>query len=109
MPWLTRGDRCYYYRSIRTAKGPRNVYVGTGPAAAAVAEADELRRRERQRVHEELGAIQAKIEETLVAVVELNENLELLTRSALLAAGYHQHARSEWRRRRHAKHKTEDG
>lgn len=105
MPWLTRGDKRYYYRSVWTPRGPRNVYMGTGSGAAAVAEADTLRRLERQRERKERGAIQAKIEQTLISVVELNENLELLTRAALVAAGFYNHARSEWRRRRHARDK----
>ena len=36
MAWETRGEKRYYYRSARTAKGPQRIYVGTGPAAVEV-------------------------------------------------------------------------
>jgi len=101
MPWRTRGNKRYYYRSVRTTEGPRSVYVGTGPAAVAIAAADELHRLERQKQDEKLAATRAEISQMLGPVIELNENMELLTRAALLAAGFYHHSRSEWRRRRH--------
>ena len=65
-------------------------------------------REDRDAAQSELAAMQAEISQTLCPSVELNNNVDLLVRTALLDAGCYQHARSEWRRRRHAKQKTED-
>ncbi len=103
MPWRQRGQRRYYYRTIQTDGRPRSVYVGTGEVGEAAAAEDEARRAERRRQRELLKAQQQQITTNLSAVVELNERMESLTRAALLGAGFHQHARSQWRKRHHAK------
>jgi len=75
-------------------------YVGTGTLAELVAQADA---EERHRREEETAAWRKERElmEALEAQVEeLCEVSEVLARAALVAAGYRQHARGEWRKRR---------
>jgi hypothetical protein len=75
-------------------------YVGTGPLAELAAEldAEERWQREEQRQawrdeRERMVTLEAPIE-------ELCEASEILAQSALVAAGYRQHNRGEWRKRR---------
>lgn len=75
-------------------------YVGTGPIAELAADMDTLDRERR----EEEAAIWWEEKERLEAldrpVEELCEATDLLVRAALIAAGYHQHKRGEWRKKR---------
>ena len=75
-------------------------YVGAGPIAELVALQDEAERHRREeearvwkREREDLEGLDAE-------AGELCELAELLTRVALLAAGYRQHNRGEWRKPR---------
>jgi hypothetical protein len=97
-----RGGR-YYTRSYREGDRVLKEYVGAGPIAEIAAKRDEeerLRREEEGRGWrarcEELEALEEPVE-------ELCEVSDLLARAALIAAGYHQHHRSEWRERREPK------
>ncbi len=100
-PWESRERGGLYYTRTRR-EGGRVVreYVGTGPFAELAAQydaLDRLRREEEARVwREERERLEALDAETR----ELNDLAELLTRAALLAAGYRQHERGEWRRPR---------
>src|SRR5262245_5969827 len=100
MSWQARSSGTYYYRSIRTGSKVRCLYFGSGLTGECAAALDELRRlarveeRERRRAHEELErAADAALE-------RLCEAARLLAHAALLAAGYHQHARGTWRKKR---------
>jgi hypothetical protein len=101
-----RGGR-YYTRSRKIGGRVVREYVGTGPIAEIAAQTDarerayckaeaEAKREERKR----LGTADD-------AVTELCEAVDNLTRATLLAAGYHQHHRGEWRRRRRGKQAEE--
>jgi len=98
MPWLQQGNKRYYYRSVRVNGRPRSVYVGTGKVGEIAAAADQLRRTRREHLKDE----QQQILANAASAAELNGQLEALTRAALIAAGFHQHARCQWRRRHHA-------
>ena len=90
----------YYTRSRRVDGRVVREYVGAGPLADIIAQADEAereahrlqRRREREQMEQDrelddlFGAYSAGVDELL--------------RSALEAAGYYRHKRGEWRRRR---------
>jgi hypothetical protein len=75
-------------------------YVGTGPLAELAAELDAeerwQREEQRQASREERECMEA-LEEP---IEELCEAAEILAQSALVAAGYRQHNRGEWRKRR---------
>ena len=99
MGWETRRGRGRYYtRSRREGGRVVREYVGTGPIAELAAQADAL--------HRQLRAVeraQRQAVRMLAAPPELQRLDRLvmeLYRASLLVAGYHQHARGAWRRRR---------
>jgi hypothetical protein len=100
-PWERRQRGGLYFTRSRKKDG-RVVreYVGTGPLAELAAKTDALKR---LRHDEEAKAWRAE-RENLEALDELIEELyeaaDVLVRATLLAAGYHQHNRSEWRKKR---------
>jgi hypothetical protein len=102
MPWREVGRGRYYYRSRRVDGRPVKCYLGTGPAADLAAAADDLRRVERAVERDERKAEQARWESAVAPLLELCRAADLLARAALMLAGYRQHARSTWRRKRHA-------
>ena len=75
-------------------------YVGTGPLAQLAALTDEEYRLRRQEEASAWREERERMEVLEAPVQELCEAAEVLARAALLAAGYHQHNRGEWRRRR---------
>jgi hypothetical protein len=97
--WEQRnGGGRYYTRSRRERGRIVREYVGAGPIAELAAiqdEAERVRREEKARAwreeREDLDALDG-------TAGELCELAELLTRAALLAAGYRQHNRGEWRK-----------
>jgi hypothetical protein len=101
MSWEQReGGGRYYTRSRREGGRIVREYIGTGPLAELVALQDEAERRRREeearawkREREDLEGLDAE-------AGELCELAEFLTRAALLAAGYRQHNRGEWRKPR---------
>ena len=101
MSWETRGVYGpYYTRSRRLDGRVVREYVGRGPLAEIIAQADEAereaRRLERRREREELER-DRRLDETFSTY---SAGVDELLRSALEAAGYHRHKRGEWRRRR---------
>jgi hypothetical protein len=94
-----RGTR-YYTRSRREGNRVVREYVGTGPLADLAAfqdEADRLRREEEARAWRKE---REDLEDLDATAGELFELAEILTRAALLVAGYRQHNRGEWRKPR---------
>ena len=94
-------DRGRYYTRSRKVNG-RVVreYVGTGEMAALAARIDAI---QRQTKHAEQNMRRAEFS-TLDALderlIKLDNLASLAARAALLAAGYRQHKRGEWRKRR---------
>jgi hypothetical protein len=100
MFWVYSNGRRYLYETRREGGRVRKKYLGTGPLA------------------EELMARAQEIRATLTTVAKVNAaeddawaeaervsdemavELDLLVRSALVGAGFHQHSRGEWRKRR---------
>jgi hypothetical protein len=90
----------YYTRSRREGGRVVREYVGAGESAALIAQFDALERDRR-----EAERITARIERERIDALDapllaLNDLADLFVRVALLAAGYRQHHRGEWRRRR---------
>ena len=100
MPWEERGGRHYYYRSRRVEGRVCKEYFGTGPVADIVAQWDEQKRRGREEEAEALREERQRLEALEEPVKELCDTAETLARAALVAAGYRQHHRGEWRKRR---------
>jgi hypothetical protein len=94
-----RGTR-YYTRSRRVNGRVTKEYIGTGEVAELIAlqdEAERQRRLEEARAWREEREDLERLDETAGDLCEL---AELLTRAALVAAGYRQHNRGEWRKPR---------
>src|SRR5438046_2943549 len=100
MSWQSRGQQRYFYRSVRLGGRVRCWYFGRGPAAELADAEEQLRRLERLEARERRRASLARQQAADAALDRLCEAAALLARAALLAAGYHRHARGNWRYRR---------
>jgi hypothetical protein len=98
--WEERGGRRYYYRSVRRGGCVVKEYLGTGPVAEATAQLDEEDRRRREEAAEAWKEEMRRMEEVEVPIEALCDAAETLARAALVAAGYRQHNRGEWRLKR---------
>ena len=90
----------YYTRSKKVNGRVVRQYVGAGQVGVLAAELDAI---DRERRRTELAARKAKKAELAsldASLKQLNSLADLMARAALLAAGYHQHKRGEWRKRR---------
>jgi hypothetical protein len=96
-----RGHRVYYYRSRRVDGRTVKEYVGAGAvgkeAAGRQMEAASRRQQERRDWLRTWAAMEAAGD----VQREFWEASGMLVKAALILAGYHLHARSEWRRRRY--------
>jgi hypothetical protein len=81
-------------------------YIGAAgdPLVELVAAADNLRQADRRAAAEALRTQEDCWRAAVAPLIELSCAADLLTRATLLAAGYHQHSRSSWRRKRHVHH-----
>jgi hypothetical protein len=103
MAWERRYNRTYYYRSKQVGGRIVHEYLGRGPRAEQAA-LEASRRRERRRAQAAaFRAEQARWQALEAPSLELTRQTDLLTRAALLVAGYHQHSLGEWRRKRPAR------
>src|SRR5713101_2630079 len=96
MAFETRGSGQYYYRSRRVNGHVRKIYVGTGPRAQQIYEYDQQRQEEKSREQ----AIRQRIHDLDTNTKTLVQMTDTLIKAHLLINGYHQHNRSEWRKRR---------
>jgi hypothetical protein len=99
MAYETRGKGRYYYQKERIGERVVSRYVGAGAMAQFEAEQQQREQARRAQERAELARLKAELVDP-PALVAFNEAVRLLTRAALVAAGYHQHARGEWRRPR---------
>ena len=90
----------YYTRSKKVNGRVVREYLGSGRVAELAAQLDttERERRDNERAQQKLERDrQRAVDEPLEELVAL---VELLARAALRAAGFHQHKRGEWRKKR---------
>ena len=100
MGWEQRGNRSYYYRSVRSGTRVTKEYAGGG-LMGVLAEEFEAEQREK-RAYE---ADRRRRERATWAALEqpareLDDLADLLMAASLSVAGFHRHDRGEWRRRR---------
>ena len=100
MAWARRGNRKYYYRSVREGGQVTKQYVGTGSFAELCAAMDAEQQAEREakwdawrQERAEMDALDAQLEAWWHAST-------VLMKAALYVEGYYQHDRGEWRKRR---------
>jgi hypothetical protein len=102
MAWEKRGEQRYYYRARWDGRRCIKQYLGRGPAAEAAAQEDEAKRTGRvaQRFAAEVEKALEKPARALLS--ELDGQVRIAIQTALTAAGFRQHARGRWRKRRAA-------
>lgn len=100
-PWESRERGGLYYTRSRKVNG-RVVreYVGGGVLGELAARMDAEERLQREEDAEAWRDEREHLESLDEPLEELCEAAEVLAYAALVAAGYHQHKRGEWRKRR---------
>jgi hypothetical protein len=109
MPWMGPGKR-YYYSIRRVGKRMEYDYYGCGETAQLIAQMEAFRSEMRhERIEQECmertitrNAF-AELASTPPELIELLAEAKRATAEVLTAAGYHQHKRGEWRKKRAAK------
>jgi hypothetical protein len=100
MGWEARGSRLYYFRYRKVDGRVTRQYLGAGAVAELAAAADSLRRADRRAASEARRAEDARWREALAPLMELSRAVDVVVRAALLAGGFHRHART-WRKKRY--------
>src|SRR4051794_17653540 len=95
-----RGSQLYYTRSRKINGRVVREYVGGGPAGALAALVDAEERRQREEARAAWMKERERLEELAGLIDEFCEDVEVITRSALIAAGFRRHKRGQWRRKR---------
>ena len=105
MSWETRrGSGRYYTRSRKVNDRIIREYVGTGLVAELAAQQDAEERAQRLAERERLQHEAARWASAAAPLRQLSQLLDGLTAATLISAGYHQHHRGAWRKRRHGTH-----
>jgi hypothetical protein len=99
----------YYTRSKKVNGRVVREYVGTGTIGELAAQLDEIERDRREDQAAELRTVRAEQNKLAATLTDLNARCDLLTRAALIVAGYRQHKRGEWRKQRVRKEATGAG
>jgi hypothetical protein len=100
MSWEKRGNRRYYYRARSVGGKVVKQYVGHGPEAEKAAREDAQKRAEREARLEARRESRRQYEAVQVTLAAVFADCDNLIRAALVQAGFHQHTRGEWRKRR---------
>jgi hypothetical protein len=101
MAWESRNGKGRYYTRSRKVDGRiTREYVGAGLAGELAAQHDHLSRAQRQAETAAWKTERARIEATDQDLDDLDALYTAAVRSILEAAGFHQHDRGEWRKRR---------
>ena len=103
MAWERRGQHEYYYRVRKVDGRVVRTYVGRGLHAELAAREDAERRAHRQAEKERLARLVAELDAADATLIKFIDGCDLLMKATLTTAGYHQHSRGEWRRRRVSK------
>src|SRR5262245_29957045 len=100
MAWdKSKSGHCYFTSTHRLGGRFVRRYWGRGPIGELAATLFAQRRLEREQQKRRDRDERERLRETQAPLVELCQVTGLLMRASLLAAGYHQHDRGEWRRR----------
>lgn len=100
MTWHRHGR--YAYRSVRTEHGVESQYVGPlhHPHVAAILAAEAQEQAAAAQRQQAWAEETARMMHDEATIEQLGHAIETLRRAYLYSAGYHQHHRGEWRKRR---------
>lgn len=94
-------DKGRYYTQSKKVKGRVvRTYVGMGQPAQLIAEMDALEREQRQLQALEVRLKKQELAGLDVSLKRLNRETDLIVRALLVANGFRQHKRGEWRKTR---------
>jgi hypothetical protein len=97
----------YYTRSKKVNGRVVREYVGSGRVAELAAQLDVIEREQRAADRAALRAERAELADLDAALGRVCQEAELLARAALVAAGFRQHKRGEWRKKRGDRNRAE--
>jgi len=101
MAWERRERGGLYYTRSRKVNGKVvREYLGGGGLGKIAARMDAEERRRREEETAAWREERERLEELAGLVDELCEDIEIIARSALIAAGFRRHKRGDWRRKR---------
>lgn len=101
MGWEHRkGKGHYYVRKCRVKRQVLSHYIGTGLLGELAAAEGARRRVEREAAAKALKAERDRVETATMPLTEFFRVSDLLIQAALIQAGFYQHNRGEWRKRR---------
>jgi len=100
MGWETRRGRLYYYEKVREGGRVVSRFVGVGVLGEISARYAQLQRMERERKRAAIRAERVEMDLLAGEVAEVCEGINVVMRAFLVVAGYHQHDRGQWRKRR---------
>ena len=100
MAWEQRGNRSYYYRSVRSGTRVTKEYVGGGRVASLIAQMDGIEREQQTQKRERAEFERQRWAALEGPALDLDAVTDLLVAAAMTVAGYRRHDRGEWRRRR---------
>jgi hypothetical protein len=101
LPWTKKpNDRRYYVRLTKRGGQKQFTYFGKGPAAEAAAAEDAKKRAEQLALNRCRKEDNQAWQQATQPLDQLAAFANTLMKGALVAGGYHQHDRGEWRRKR---------
>src|SRR5215203_616504 len=100
MALVHRNGKAYLYRSVRRGGRVTSEYVAGGRDAVIIASLETIDRDKRDYERWRDRKVRRELAELERALDELAADARGLARAALEAAGYRQHARGAWRKRR---------
>jgi hypothetical protein len=95
-----RGAKVYRYTYRRIGGKVKRIYAGAGETALDAARVEAECRRLQLAARQAGARAGQRYTQATSPLEELGRVLYLVTRATLTKAGYHQHARGEWRKRR---------
>ena len=100
MAIVFRNGRPYLYRSIREGGRVKSQYLGRGEDALLIDALEAIERDEKDYQRHQERTERKELDDLEHAIEAMTQEARDLAREALSAAGYHQHHRGDWRKRR---------
>lgn len=98
--WDFRGKNRYYYRSRKVKGRTHVIYMGTGARGELAAAEDRLRWAQIAAAKQAVKNYKAQLDTAMAPLAAFASSTDHLIKATLLGAGYHQHDRGVWRKRK---------